>query len=336
MRYAALGAGRTTRRLDGAHAALCVRTFHHFERHYARTGRACDRKKLRHVAVDKHCNRCGWANAVPSPRPLRWWYSQLARFLIRPSRPMIAALKEYGAPRCPPGLCRPGSRALRAEEAAVRRRERQHALIDEANYRPPFAGEIARVLGLPVDASTPVAAVHVRGGDACNSFSRAQGPSLHRPPCVRGADAWSVVAQALAARGGGGGARPIVLLSTDDDETPAGRDGALSFSFARRKYSHEEGWRRGAPDIEVRQSLPRFDVLRESLLDLGLLAQATLVSVGSFYSNFARIAGGALDYESFDALWCPFAICNAGRTDAALICAGRRPLHIADIEPPPV
>ena len=177
---------------------------------------------------------------------------------------------------------------------------------------------------------------HVRGGDACNSFSRAQGPSLHRPPCVRGADAWSAVAQALAARGGGGGARPIVLLSTDDDETPAGRDGALSFSFTRYKYSHEDGWKRGAPDIEVRQSLPRFDVLRESLLDLGLLAQATLVTVGSFYSNFARIgwllAGGALDYESFDALWCPFAICNAGRADAALICAGRRPLHIADIE----
>ena len=127
-----------------------------------------------------------------------------------------------------------------------------------------------------------------------------------------------------------------MLLSTDDDETPAGRDGALSFSFTRYKYSHEDGWKRGAPDIEVRQSLPRFDVLRESLLDLGLLAQATLVTVGSFYSNFARIgwllAGGALDYESFDALWCPFAICNAGRADAALICAGRRPLHIADIE----
>ena len=80
---------------------------------------------------------------------------------------------------------------------------------------------------------------------------------------------------------------------------------------------------RGAPDIEVRQSLPRFDVLRESLLDLGLLAQATLVTVGSFYSNFARmgwlLAGGALDYESFDALWCPLPSATpGGRTLAHL------------------
>jgi hypothetical protein len=35
------------------------------------------------------------------------------------------------------------------------------------------------------------------------------------------------------------------------------------------------------------------------------------------FSNFARLAmalGGTTRYLTFDALWCPYHVCNAGRT----------------------
>ena len=140
-----------------------------------------------------------------------------------------------------------------------------------------------------------------------------------------------------------------LLLSTDDEAAfddrhrlaeTIGAERALGFGFARRKYAHDEahnpqrgaaGGRPSGPSgfVETRLLRGRLDarqLLVEALLDLGLLAQAD-AWVGSMYSNFARLAlqlsdagsdrgvgrGARFDYLTFDALWCPYVLCNVAK-----------------------
>ena len=73
--------------------------------------------------------------------------------------------------------------------------------------------------------------------------------------------------------------------------------------------------------LRTRQ-LDARQLLAEALLDLGLLAQADAL-LGSMFSNFARLAlslGGSLIYRSFDALWCPYHLCQAGAMDLDRLC----------------
>ena len=90
--------------------------------------------------------------------------------------------------------------------------------------------------------------------------------------------------------------------------------------------------------IEHRMAQGHIDgagVLLESLLDLGLLASASLL-IASFYSSFPRLAMLLSDtrttsYRTFDSFWCPYPTCRAGWSDATHICQGAPLLtkHIA-------
>jgi hypothetical protein len=80
----------------------------------------------------------------------------------------------------------------------------------------------------------------------------------------------------------------------------------------RTKYNHQT-------KIEDRTKLDRPTVMLEALADLALLSLAD-VHVGSFFSCFRRIAYqlapvSSLPYASFDARWCPYAVCVVGWGD---------------------
>ena len=140
-----------------------------------------------------------------------------------------------------------------------------------------------------------------------------------------------------------------MLLSTDtSDVPPHGAYDVRSFEFSREKYEGNQliEWRLSGENDQARclrgkchRDFDPSEMLYETVLDLGLAAQASGSHIGSFYSNFARLAlllGGGnnptLEYVSFDGRWCPFLMCNAGRTGVQQLCSGHMLMHIAGIE----
>jgi hypothetical protein len=137
----------------------------------------------------------------------------------------------------------------------------------------------------------------------------------------------------------------IILLSTDSSRAYERRENEIgaalnatavhAFRFRRAKYG---GGGRGSNGVALASAHPHGVqfvetrlasgalsgrlMLAEALLDLGLLSQASVV-VGSMYSNFGRLAlqlTGNAAYESFDAYWCPYHMCQAGCNDVDRLC----------------
>ena len=306
---------------------------------------------------------CDWANRVPKPfagQCVVWWYSRLAHFYLRPSRELVATLRRFALSedRCPRRLC--GAHVSAVEPAGsllsvrLQNEDRLHgqeqAILQPllvsadpstppATYRPPFVGELARQLLLLPNRSfdTSVHSLHVRGGDSCADFIR--------PRCRTVEEGWETFGKVMQRRSSVTTTkRPLVLVSTDTTTDSRWRPPnqwswpgvrkphSLAFAFSRTSYQSREL-------IETRlnrgRGLDPTNMLLESLLDLILAAQATSLHVGSFYSNFARLAmllSGSFTYASFDGSWCPYELCNAGRRDARYFCSGRRPNVIMDIE----
>lgn len=305
---------------------------------------------------------CDWANRVPRPfagQCVVWWFSRLAHFHLRPSQELAAALRQFALSddRCPRRLC--GAHVAAAEpqgsllarrlrdddaqrwqERAVLRHSQQRTARSSQRpvYRPSWVGQLARRLLLLPNQSlnTPVHSLYARGGDSCAAFIR--------PRCRGMEEGWELLRRALRQRGAGEDSRrSLVLVSTDTGSRSswgvapkqwpfAQRPRTLAFAFSRTSYQANEL-------IEFRlkrgSGLKPTHLLLEALLDLTLAAQANRVHVGSFYSNFARLAlllSGSFEYASFDGLWCPYELCNVGRRDARRFCSGRSPLDTVDIE----
>ena len=328
-----------------------------------------DTEDITHLVINcETFRRCGWANRVPedfASRCVIWWFSRLAHFHLRLSERLAAAVRAFALDRCPPTLCgrtvggrfKPepngtllGRRLLRAAEQKRRERATLLALPSVAlasrlpRYRPSLASDLAqRLLLLPgVSPQMHVLSLHVRGGDSCYAGER--------PRCRSMQEAWPFLEQALPANNSGApGQRPLVLLSTDTaDVPPQGAYDVRSFEFSREKYEGDQliEWRLSGENDQAHclggkchRDFDPSEMLYETVLDLGLAAQASGSHIGSFYSNFARLSlllsGGnnpTLEYVSFDGVWCPFILCNAGRTDVQRLCSGRVLWHIAGIE----
>ena len=256
--------------------------------------------------------------------------------------------------------------------------------IGGPSWRPSFVLEMASRLSLlphldPPEYRPLLLGLHLRVGDACEG-SR---PIWQRPACgYSESHGWNAglagrlqgLVQSRLDRRRERGLREHVMILLSTDSTRAIRFqkeeiGALfnstavhTFAFRRDKYAgsgqnHERrgGERLVAPVSFVENKLRRGGMdarqaLGEALLDLGLLAQASFI-IGSFYSNFARLAlqlsaaaqqpagpadgrlfkSGYGDYETLDALWCPYHVCQAGSADTHRLCAASRSLAESEL-----
>ena len=223
-------------------------------------------------------------------------------------------------------------------------------------WRQLFVPAMASRLGLlrHVSPAATLIAVHVRVGDSCTSADQ-------RPECMLdwatqlrkeivhkksqlGAMAGNATGMAMVANRLPRDAYNatfnllVVLLSTDSgvvfsrrsaSAAKAGVHAVLGLHLNRAVYSStdliEHRVKKG--ELEARR------VLADSLLDIILLAHGRH-HVGSFYSNFARLAllmSGSLDSTTRDgSLWCPFHKCNVGRHD--LCNSGTNVLGVASAD----
>lgn len=221
-------------------------------------------------------------------RGVKWWYQQLARYFIRPSPRLLRLLYELPVLRDSP---------LRAPR-----------LVPQAP-RPSFDD----LFRLPAKLARPVVAVHLRRGDSCQSL---------RPPCMKdGKEALRLLKQEGIKSG-------TILLATDSARVAtaavaqAKERGFEVFTLrVNRSFYRLFEKTRDGKDIDqhprLKEQIRKTSLVVESLLDLALLAQGE-IHVGSFYSNFIRVAmslskiNAVSQYISFDSQWCPFESCSLG------------------------
>jgi hypothetical protein len=157
----------------------------------------------------------------------------------------------------------------------------------------------------------PWIAVHVRAGDALGEGIR---------PSVQAQTLESTIA--LLPRYYSQG---TVFLATDSQEIVSqfgGRDGwnVVSMKVDRKKYDPD------GHQIHDRKELNVGEIMIDLLLDMGLLSQADILVLPQ-YGSFSRLIAlmakhGSTVISSDGAYFCPYAMCEVGRTDDCYIEKG--------------
>ena len=248
---------------------------------------------LEATACEDMCNQNAamstlWVPEQFQSRGIMWWYKQLAHYFVRPSAKLLRQLYEL------PALKASGIRAARLQ-----------ASLPVPSWEDLF--------DIPKNTPKPLIALHLRRGDSCQSL---------RPPCMKdGREAFKRLKAEGIAQG-------TILLATDSGRvatTTIGQAERRGFKIhtLRVNRSFYKLFERKFDGTDIDQH-PRLvgqiretSLVEESLLDLALLAQGE-IHVGSFYSNFIRVAmsfstaNSASQYISFDSKWCPFEACSLG------------------------
>ena len=160
-----------------------------------------------------------------------------------------------------------------------------------------FAQDYAAQVATLRDVKRPLIGVHIRGGDACADNRR---PTV----CISFDDAL----RHLRSNGITSGS----LIVSTDDEAVAKDAARFSGTFNVMVLDLDRRELKSDVFVEARTNLNRVRVFEEMWAELGLLVQADVL-LGSFYSNFARVAlqlSVARSYIPLDALWCPYCLCQ--------------------------
>jgi len=228
-----------------------------------------------------------WIPQEFRPKSLAWWWRQLATVIIQPSESLLSSIRRI------PALAQ--SPIMNTDAFYEGEKGFLGSLFDFRGFRRPLI------------------AMHIRRGDACR---------LQRPSCLDVQQILDMLHKEKLSFG-------TILLATDSAKMVAevsekskgsfhGR--VIAFNIDRSIY--EEFIKNDRLIYEQSEKfrnkmLNSSDLALESLLDLALLSQGD-IHVGSFYSNFIRMAMNLshrnqdLRYITTDAKWCPFERCSIG------------------------
>ena len=140
--------------------------------------------------------------------------------------------------------------------------------------------------------------MHLRGGDACADNRR---PTV----CVTFEQALSTLALYGITEG-------TIMLATDDSTVAQQASAYGGTSFHVVLVGIDRVKLKSDTFVELREELDRASLFEELWLEMGFLLQADVL-LGSFYSNFARLAlqlSTAALYIPLDSLWCPYCLCQ--------------------------
>jgi hypothetical protein len=151
----------------------------------------------------------------------------------------------------------------------------------------------------------PWIGVHVRASDSL--------PDVHRPPVKVQtlADVLRYIPSHIQ--------RGTILLATDSPEVLEGFGTNKEWTVQSIPENRTRYTANSEVLIEMRTDLDRGIVMMDLILDIGLLTQADIL-VLPMYGSFARMIAAlskptAVIVSSDGSRWCPFAACDAGRTD---------------------
>ena len=213
-------------------------------------------------------------------RPLTWWYRMLTQYLVQPSKRVLTTSH---------GLMQqlPKHAWLGAPKAAAA------AGLEQSVFARSYVATVATINSV----QRPLVGMHIRGGDACADQRR---PTV----CI-------TFANAIRQLHRNGISKGSIILSTDDEDVArdaaayAGPFKVMVLGIDRKKLKSDTF-------VESRTDLDRVKTFEEMWTELGLLVQADVL-LGSFYSNFARVAlqlSNARAYIPLDAFWCPYCLCQ--------------------------
>mmetsp|Transcript_13481 Transcript_13481/g.24138 ORF Transcript_13481/g.24138 Transcript_13481/m.24138 type:complete len:649 (+) Transcript_13481:109-2055(+) len=246
----------------------------------------------RSISCNVSCDRrdiyySSWIPEKFSHRPMLWWWQQLSTFVFKPSLSLLKKLHNLPVLKASPIY----------------------------NPAPPSSALGFSSLFDLQKLPRPWVSLHLRHGDSC---------SPDRPRCIGSAeDAFEIMRDKNITHG-------TIFLATDSSSLVEEVKGLMrsrdsgfkgrvvSFNIDRGFYqkffmkdlAYEE-------DGKLKKLLKRTTIGLEAVLDIALLSQGE-IHVGSFYSNFIRLALNVAQrnplgkYVSFDAEWCPYEICSLG------------------------
>ena len=218
--------------------------------------------------------------AIFKGRPLTWWYRTLTQFLVQPSK-RVQETSHALVQALPKQLWLGGPRAGSVGG------------LSKATFVNSYAATVAAIKFGP----RPLVGMHIRGGDACADNRR---PTV----CITFANAMRQLLRNGIHKGS-------IIISTDDESVArdaqayTGPFQVMVLDIDRKKLA-------SSTFVESRTDLNRVTVFEEMWTEIGLLVQADVL-MGSFYSNFARVAlqlSDARAYIPLDAFWCPYCLCQ--------------------------